>query len=102
MDTITLAIVAGIAFATTGAALLPRTNEVVWGAISALSWTVMALGATNVEIFEGGNVYTRAYPAVAFIGIGFIVLNVVIVVFGTAYLLDPRDTDTTGEQRPPV
>lgn len=100
MDTITLALVAGIAFATTVAALLPRTNEVVWGAISSLAWVVMGLGATNVEIFEGGSVYTRSYPAVAFIGAAFIVLNVVVVVFGTAYLLDPRDT--TGEQRPPV
>lgn len=100
MDTTTLALVAGIAFATTGAALHARTNEVVWGAISAFAWSVMALGATNVEIFEGGSVYTRSYPAVAFVGIGFIVLNVVIVVFGTAYLLDPRDSPA--EQRPPV
>lgn len=101
MDPLTLAIVAVIGILSTGAALPERSNEVVWAALGVVAWAVFGLGATNVEIYAQTTVYETSYGSLAFLAVALVLVNMVVLLWGTARLLKPKE-DASEVHRGPV
>lgn len=95
MDLTTLALLAVIGMALSGLALVPRSNGVVWATVALVVWSVFALGATNVEIFDAGVTHTRTYGSVALVGGVLALLNLYMMLLGTVDLFAPSDEDET-------
>jgi len=77
-----------IALAASGAALLSRADEAVFGVAAALSWWVWAFGATNL-VGEAGQ---SSSPSLAILGAGFGVLMLLVAWRGAFAMASPRAT----------
>jgi hypothetical protein len=82
-----------IALATSGAALLSRADEEVFGVAAALAWWVWAFGATNLV----GDAGRSSSPSLAILGLAFGVLMLLIAWRGAFVAVAPRPTATERE-----
>lgn len=100
MDQTMLVLLGTIGILATAAAAHPRSHSVIWSALGVVVWTVFGLGATNVEIFAEGVTYVRTYESVAFVAAALIIVNIVILIWGSITLLKPKEDESDIDRGP--
>lgn len=100
MDVSSLVLLGALAAGVTGIGLIPSSNSAVWGALGVVIWAVFALGATHVEIFDGGTTYIRTYESIAIVGAALAALNIYIMLFGSVDLFRRAEAEEDMDRGP--
>lgn len=103
MDQTTWIVLVALASLVSGAALLTRVDEALWGLPALFVWLLAGYGATNIEIYTGGTLTaTRSYPAVALLfGVGGGGIMLMVWLQGAAMAVHPDKQDAELEASPP-
>lgn len=94
MQELTLIFTGIAALCTTAATLFLRGRmwiEEAGAALSIVMWAVFGFGSMNIETYtECCGKVTSSEPGLAFIAVGLVGLNVVVLLWGATTFLDPR------------
>ena len=80
-----------IGFAALGGIMSGHADDIFGGFIGMIAWGVFALGSQNIEQTTQCCVVSYSEPMATWFGVGMAGICVLLALFGSARLLDPRN-----------
>lgn len=80
-----------IGLAAVGGVMAGSADDVFGGGIGMVAWALFAFGSRNIEQTTSCCTVSHSEPAAMWFGIGMTGISVLLMIFGSARLLDPRN-----------